>query len=306
MEKIYELIIASVLFALIILIFAKNHSNDIVKSYQNVQETEILRFYSNNYGKLYYLFCLFFFGLMYWFSTDPEIQTANYVYLLFEILAIAFILLEGKFLGRPNEDERNPFRITGDDQRIVFKGIAKGLVVGMFVYFIFDIIWFYVSDLLVAGSLAEDPIYQATRSIPLEELAFRGFGMMIIVGFLYKLLDLNPSSTARTDSEGFLFRYRAIWGFGAIFTGIAFGLYHIPSWLARGESITFSIWIPIIYLCILGVILGFLQYKYGLSIVILIHLLNNFRIEGSLVCIALIVVFYILSEVSTRNRMLEI
>jgi hypothetical protein len=101
------------------------------------------------------------------------------------------------------------------------------------------------------------------RVIPTEELAFRGLGFFLLLYLLTEIF--NPKVSKK--------RQVLIWYITIVLIGLIFGLFHLPKFMVNPPPYPISV--PIIYLCVLGILFGICRYKYGLFSAIILHFANN-------------------------------
>jgi len=239
-----------------------------------IQQLEKFRAISDGIGIIYYIFAYSFIGLLFIF--DPLYQNTNDFYSNFDFRSIFFILLF--FFTIKN------VRFYQVELKYYLSHFLEALIISFGLFFILYGLWesiifnlFSVIQIPKASILT----YQFVTTIPLEEMIFRGLYMNLIVLLLTKVFRLNiEEKNAKT-------KYYLAWIITTIFTGILFGLFHLPkyttsfypNYLLGADALFYyvlPIFVPILYLSLLGIILGYIRFKYGLAFALLIHVLNNF------------------------------
>lgn len=267
-------------------------------------ENEKIRAYSDDFGLVYYWTALLL-GLILLFSQSVYIQQANQFYLYFDIYALLFLITNLRV--RKDYGAKDGFlKLDHDDVRVnYFRTIIVGTLWSAAIYMVFVyVIWNPITSLISPTPAAIKEIsdaerleltFQVIRSIPLEEFVFRGLGMTLVVFLLGTLILRIPDglkfrelATDAQEENKYVLKYRIVWIVAILITGIGFGLLHefnyiteyfpyYPLYDELGGLFGFQhIAVPIIYLCMLGIMLGYFRYKWGLIPCIIVHILNNF------------------------------
>jgi LPXTG-motif cell wall-anchored protein len=114
--------------------------------------------------------------------------------------------------------------------------------------------------------------FQIFASIPAEELTFRGMFYFLIY-YLAREIIFDVKSIPENDRDERRYSKVNEWAafISIIITGIAFGMYHLTRY---GFDLS-----VIIYLSILGIILGIVCYKHSIFAAYLLHVANNIGAE---------------------------
>lgn len=244
---------------------------------------------------------LWFFGvLIYAFSSSAYIFHAMVFYLFYDLMGVLFIIL---FLFH-EKNEVKKGRLEKTDRFIVFYTKGQTLAMLCFVgilYLLYTVvivrlIYTYFHHLWFAtGGILEDPIslalFQFMRIVPAEEMAFRGLGMFLCLFMLNHLFNkeaYRDITVSKGDKKTTKYERREKWSWllSIILIGIMFGMFHFfrfydpdhfPFFFVMIGSDIYKIHIiyPLLTLCILGILLGVAQYKYGLAGAMFLHFVNN-------------------------------
>lgn len=258
------------------------------------------RLRGDDLGIYLYIAGWFFIGLLFTFSNNKSIQNSNTFYLFFDVVGIFYIIFHyvRKFLeNRKKEKDLKIF----DFPHINDLGYMIAFVIIIFgILFLFETYLLPPLNQLLIGSF-ESTAFNYVRVIGTEEITFRGIGYFLIYYSISTLINHSNDSKKTPEkykmdlstpsNELFSIRSYSRWKKNEIIinyitiliTGIIFGLYHFPKFFVEStfpyfylNSFKFHIAIPVIYLTILGLALGLVKYKYGLSASIFLHFLNNF------------------------------
>lgn len=238
--------------------------------------------HGDDLGIFIYLSSWFFIILLSSFSTDQAILNLNSFYILFDVIALLYIIvfIGRKFLHREEKGIQDLFTFPN------WLELLKGL---SFIFMMYAILLIYsISQnvFLGNGNTIVTSIFSIFRVVPTEELVFRGLGMFLISYILTGIF--NEKKAGRKEWIAYL---------SVLITGIMFGIYHLPKYfmseifpytiISMGEE-DFMIHVayPITYLCVLGVLLGLCKMKHGLYSAILLHALNNALARISLTILA--------------------
>lgn len=120
-------------------------------------------------------------------------------------------------------------------------------------------------------------LYEYTQIIPIEEVAFRGLIIEVFViagAYIDKVRNnfgikenLFRARIEKPESIADCFEANAWFFIGGIVSGVLFGVLHH---LAYPGQI-----FPLVYLTLLGLVLAYLRFKYGLASCMLLHAWNN-------------------------------
>lgn len=286
-------------------------------NWDDIAKWEETRFKSNNIGKIFYLISWFLVVLTYVIRRDSSFfEDANLFYLYFDIMAILFIFMRADssyiIFTENNEENTRMFHFEKDDKpRIMdmFSGMFFGSLALLLFVFIWDY-WVYPFFPITTAQLdpaIDEMVFQIFRTIPNEEMVFRGFAFTLIISVLFAIFKMKNQ---RLD-KGFVMKYLTIWILAIIFLGILFGVYHIPSYYDSdyypyfvifqegGTLYLQNIFVPVLYLSILGIITGIFYMRYGLIPALYIHVINNLWACGfNQVVIILMIIFGIIGIIS--------
>lgn len=272
----------------------------------DIIKLERRRNFSDDLGILFYGIAWFVVGMYFLFMGDSLIDAMNYWYLFFDIMAVLFLILN--YWIRKSYGALDGFLVSHDEsgESQFFDNMAytiKGCLYSSLIYLFFIVvIWANIYQLLPIrpAQTSDEAIwnFQVFRSIPLEELAFRGLGITLCVFVLAKIFGLDTylkyhNLIAANDRElnwKVGITYTLIWVISFIAIGIMFGLYHLPKYRtnnpyypelpiynSRYEIVGYiSVFVPITFLIILGILIGFMRYRWGLLPCIFVHILNNY------------------------------
>jgi membrane protease YdiL (CAAX protease family) len=247
-------------------------------------------------AKAYYIVCWIYIGAMYLFSTNSTILNLNDRYFAFDILTIIYLMVDYR-LNIMHQKESFPM----DSHRLAHYGedTLKAVLTCFLIFGGLIVIWEWIIYPLIpivpASGTNDLILYQLTRSIPLEEYFFRGLIMLSIVTLLnFFFLKKGENELSHKRKEAI------IWWVAIIISAIMFGFYHLPKYLAyesypfipivnSEDAIIGYMWVgfSIIYLVLLGLVLGYTRYRFGLLYALLIHMANN--ILASLAFMAIII-----------------
>lgn len=230
-----------------------------------------IREQGDDLGVFIYITTWFFVVLAFVISQDTEIMNVNSFYLFFDVICIIYIVLY--FFKK---------KIKGKKELFEFPNAFS--FVSMFFY---TIILFCIA-LIINNTISplmqtvyfEGNILRETfmliRVIPVEELVFRGMGFFIVSYLLNSVFNKKENTK----------RERIIWYVTILLVGTMFGLYHFPKFYdvetfpyfylnTQGILMKIHIACPILYLSLLGFVLGVCRYKYGLVSAMFLHFINN-------------------------------
>lgn len=196
-----------------------------------------------------------------WLSPNSIVKAYYDVYLIFIIVSFAYLVLEKMYEQTRQKTKR--FWNLGTKRE--YANIVFVALVGI----IFVLAVAGLLPVFISGSLSESQefiLFQIFASIPAEELVFRGLAIMIFFRISHDIICKIAGFTEKeqeTNETAIKVAY-----FIAIFvSSIIFGLYHRYRY---GDDLY-----KIVYLTILGAILGLATYKRGLFTAFLIHAFNN-------------------------------
>lgn len=222
-------------------------------------------------GVFIYITTWFFVILAFVISQDTKIIGVNSFYLFFDVICIIYMILY--FMTKRMQEKKELFEFP-DGYSLIFM-----IFYTIILYCIISIINVTVSPLIQTiyfeGDILKE-IFMLIRVVPVEELVFRGMGFFIVIFILSKIFNTEDNPKRET----------IIWYFTIVLIGIMFGLYHFPKFYkaetfpyfllnAQGTIIEVHIAYPILYLSLLGFVLGLCRKKYGLVSAMLLHLINN-------------------------------
>lgn len=131
-----------------------------------------------------------------------------------------------------------------------------------------------------SGFLTEDGrdflLFMTFVSMPVEEIVFRAMAIDIVLAIVKEIIyDIKKISREERLGESEFNKKVSnfAWVIAIITSGLAFAFYHI-------DRYGFDTW-TIVYLLIMGVVMGFARYLGGLTSAYLIHLINNFIVSKS-------------------------
>lgn len=249
---------------------------------QKIVEIEVLRNFSDDLGKIYYITCWLLFTLIYAFKTDAYMDSMLF-YLFFDICAIIYLFLDP--ITKKEMGYTGFLKVQKDLHTHFGSDFIWGIIWSIFGYFILVVCWEFflepIFPIIPYASPSNDITFQIVRTIPAEEMVFRGALVSLFYLFVTKLALKDES-----DPKVFRVKYYIAWISIAIITGIIFGVYHIPSktteyypyilTIMNGIYYLTPFWVPIVYLSLLGILLGFIKARWGLTHAIIVHILNNF------------------------------
>jgi len=222
-------------------------------------------------GIFIYITTWFFVILAFVISQDIEIISINNFYLFFDVICIIFIILY--FIDKRMKDKKELFEFPDGYSFIsmIFYTIilfSIALIINVTISPLIQTIYF-------KGDIVKE-IFVLIRVVPVEEIVFRGMGFFIVIYILSKIFNTEKNPK----------REKIIWIFTIILIGIMFGLYHFPKFYnaetfpyfnlnIQGTITKVPIIYPILYLSMLGVVLGICRSKYGLVSAMLLHFINN-------------------------------
>lgn len=224
----------------------------------------------------FYGFGWIFFGISFIFTQDVFFIDAMNFYVFFDVLALIFIFTYFYQKDEHKFDFPDPKPFVGS-LILVLLGMVAIYFIGLFLSLLFPY-GIEAQGEMFEGNVLQYILFQVFRSIPVEELAFRGLAIDLFVIPLTKFSNMLQKSEVVQESEGLQKFFenssrKLIWAIAIIITSLFFGFYHI---------FRYDRWDAVIYLFLLGIILGFLRYTYGIFSSILLHVANNLIFAGGL------------------------
>jgi len=243
----------------------------------------------NHLGIFIYISLYLFALLPFNFSNHPYISLVMNFYIFFDILAILYIILFFYKERKTREFELKQLFKFPSALELFFMALFVGICYGCF-----KLIYIFTLPFL-ANIFTEDlwiEIFFLIRVVPVEEIVFRGLGLFLLIETLnitfnkerYKEVIIIKSKKTTTKFDRI---NKIIWYISIIIIGIVFGFYHFfrfyneytfPYYeiISNGELIRLHISVPIMYISILGLLLGICQMKFGLTGAMGLHFINNF------------------------------
>jgi membrane protease YdiL (CAAX protease family) len=217
-------------------------------------------------GIVLYGFFIFYFGAIMVLTQDTNVENAMYFYLPFDLCCILFFVLHRR--NSPSKQVRLPTKMMW------IKSLPIILIMLLLLYIISYSFYLAFPAQMYAGNVADVQylLFGYLRIVPIEEVAFRGLGIEIFLLF-------EPRDKAfmkkgkKTASE--LINENKYFIAGMIASSILFGTLHFRAYPGQVA--------PLIYLIILGFMLAFLRFKYGLFASMFLHALNNAFASGMIV-----------------------
>jgi membrane protease YdiL (CAAX protease family) len=120
-----------------------------------------------------------------------------------------------------------------------------------------------------AGQPIWMPLTLAVEASVLEELIFRLFLMSGLVWLLTRVLRPGPSGPSRA----------VVWA-AVTASALAFGLAHLPSWMALANLTPFIIAVVLLLNGIGGLALGQVYWRWGIEAAILCHFVGDVVVQG--------------------------
>ncbi len=198
-------------------------------------------------------------GLLYSFTSNPDIKNILDFYVRLDAIAIIFIVLYLFYSRRRHTDSDREWLDMDSYEGIDF---FEALVVVFVLIGFLLLIGLIIPKNIYFGSLSGTFIDEynfgtylllmLTRNIVVEEFVFRGAIIFVVIVLFDKM-----SSVPK-----WLGKFTAI-----LISGLSFGLYHM---FVYGKNLG-----PLIYLSFLGFFCAFLTLRYGLWAGILLHEINN-------------------------------
>lgn len=286
-------------------------------NWDDIVKWEETRYKSNNIGKIFYLISWFLVVLTFVIRQDQSFfQDANLFYLYFDIMAVIFIFMQVDssyiIFTEGHDFNTKLFHFEKEDKKKIMD-ILSGMLIGSLILILFVFVWeYWVYPLFPIETAQIDPnqemIFQIFRTIPNEEMVFRGFAFSLFISLLFAIFGMKKSAI---NDKNFVFKYIVIWVVAIIFLGILFGVYHIPSYYSEsyypffvmyeegGTIFLQHIIVPVMYLSILGIIMGVIYMRYGLVPALFIHIINNLWASGfNSVVMILMIIFGIIGIIS--------
>ncbi len=247
------------------------------------------REFSDEIAIMYYAFTWLVVGLSYLVS-ETTFDIANEFYLKMDFIAIIYIALFGRLVPETNSKF---LQFEGSEFMRKRFWLLKSTIISLIMFGVFIFLWSAImKPPMIQGSIFDYlSIFFAARSVPVEEMGFRGLEIAFIYALMYRWMNLGEDGV---DPKKRVIGNTIINIVASVVSGIHFGLVHITKYVKLGyapfypkyvDGVLFlmPIWYPIVYLCLLGILLGYIQRHYGLSCAIIVHVLNNFIAVGGVI-----------------------
>ena len=199
----------------------------------------------------------FFIGIMFQFSTNETIIYILDFYDYFNYGALAYIALHFFYVHKQHSDPEykwlNFKSLKSNDilRGLLFTGLCFGILLLLSTMFTITF-WSGKFDFINTYNMTTDVILQISRTIPTEELVWRGLGMMLLIPLFSRVIGLKDNISNLI---------------AIIITGLSFGLMH---YFRYGFNYP-----ALLSLCTLGFLCGYLALYHGLWAAMLLHVINN-------------------------------
>jgi hypothetical protein len=207
---------------------------------------------------------------------NPQIISMTDFYESFDLRVLFFVILyfSVKILEKRKEERERVLEFPKPIDLFYMGSFSIGLLGFLVIFNSLVLVPIFIGN---AGNSLTIEIFSHLRVIATEELVFRGLGIFLITYPLTYFLNKDNG-----DKKEFLIWITAITIIALIFAFFHYPKYYDPSnfpyFLQYGERVHIAL--PMLYLFLLGFLLGFARYKYGLTSAILIHFLNNVFANG--------------------------
>jgi len=231
----------------------------------------------------YSLFWMYFVTILV-LTQDLAVALAQQFYIWFDLLCIIFLVLHLWKKKSRHVPGKTDFSLP---TKIMWIKVIPLVCILLLVLYISSVFIFAMFPQMSTTNASTSTtsldfqylLYGYLRIVPTEELAFRGLGIELFL--LLEPVQLVTTSFHNSAIEQI--KQNKYFITGAISSSFLFGLLHFR---AYPDVIG-----PLIYLIILGFMLAFLRFKYGLFAAMMLHALNNLFASGLL--IAMIAMLFI-------------
>ncbi len=233
---------------------------------EQIKENKVIE--GTDLGIFLYLLGWIIVGIVFTFTTNTTIQHILNFYLYYDIIALCFIVVHFGYNHKRHSSSNYKFLSF---EYFGSEDLVRGLAYVGACFVVLIVVNFVLGFLFTLAQISFINVYNTnthvllsvSRTILAEELVFRGLILTCVVIFCREILRLKES----------ILKIIAI-----VISGVAFGLLHYFRYvkpLADSQGFSLSLFQPIFYLSILGLLCGYLAIKEGLWAAILLHVFNN-------------------------------
>jgi membrane protease YdiL (CAAX protease family) len=263
-----------------IIMFHLPKVSEFIYTEETKEQKDHIKNVSNDLFFVFFFFGFLVYGLPVQFRNPNDLVFQYYqFYLYFVVIGIAYIIfakVEKVFsMMKKTEEKRKKAKLIELGSITEYAQIIITVFLGFLLMYLVS--YFLPLGTGIFSSAGRDLLlFQIFGSIPAEELVFRGMGMLIFTSIFREIIfDIKNVPELDRDQLKYQNVEKGSQYIAIIITSTLFGIFHVWRY-------GYNLWV-IVYLTILGFILGFAYYKHSLFAAFLLHVANNISAEKSAV-----------------------